>query len=276
MPRINAVSLRAQVIEAARTDELTVAAASNTRSAAGNTRISKKEQAALYGAMHEAVDIARSRNPGLAPSVNDVLVVVGEQFDADLATVNQASGSGRAFVSKAEIQALVDRYSPMGDRMQAAYNVLALRAAPPPTNQLDAATVEAQLTAKVGSMYFDGLLGSEGGEEITAVRIPTLLNQPLQARELATALGYDTTTDQGAVERFERPDPDLLNEIVASNGDTQDAKDVVALLRGLTDVRLLIIGKDGGRNVDAVHPTYIVGTAKDGQVVGIKTGVVWT
>jgi 5-(carboxyamino)imidazole ribonucleotide mutase len=36
------------------------------------------------------------------------------------------------------------------------------------------------------------------------------------------------------------------------------------------------LGKDGGANVDANHPTYLVGAAKDGTIVGIKTGVIWT
>lgn len=265
MPRIHASAVRTQVLATAQNDELRVAAGTNVL-------ISRTEQAVLGADLHDAAEEARRRNPGKAPTVGAVLDVVAERVDAAIASVNQASGSGKAFLSKAEIANLAARDPLMGGRVQRAVDVLAT--VTPPPSRLSSIDVENQLKAHVGSLYFDGLLGSEGGEQIDVVRIATRLPTPPTASALARALGHDPTTDAGFVERYKAVDSSLLTELQQSNGDTPDAKKVVELLRGLTDLRLLIVGKDGAS--DANHPTYIVGTAADDQLVGIKTGVIWT
>lgn len=270
MPRITTTALRTEFLRAAAADELAVAAATNTRTAHGNTTISRAEQASLAADLSDAADEARARKNGTAPTISDVWNVLGERFDAAVASVNQASGSGKAFLSKAEIANLAAQDPLLGRRAQRAYDVLSGPGVSPGP-RLNGADAEAQLRTHTASMYFDGLLGSEGGEPITVVRLPAT---PLTGPALSRALGHDPATDAGFVERFKAVDASLLDEIQQSNGDTDDAKKTVAILRGLTDLRLLIVGKDGAS--DPVHPTYIVGNAADGQVVGIKTGVVWT
>jgi hypothetical protein len=266
MPRIQTSALRTQVLTTARDDELRIASGANVL-------ISRTEQEALSADLHDATAEARRRNPGKAPTVGAVLDIVAERVDAAFASVNQASGSGKAFLSKAEIANLASRDVLMGMRVQRAVDVLSAAPAPGPST-LTSLEVETQLKAHVGSMFFDGLLGSEGGEPISVVRIATSV--PATANALATALGHDPSTDKGFVERFKAVDASLLLEIQQSNGDTPDAKKVVELLKGLTDLRVIIVGKDGAPGVDANHPTYFVGTAADGHLVGIKTGVIWT
>lgn len=270
MPRIHTSAVRTQALATARNDELRVASGSNTL-------ISRVEQAALGADLHEAAEEARRRNPGRAPDVDAVLAIVAERVDAAIASVNQASGSGKAFLSKAEVANLVAREPLIGGRVQRAVDLLVNAPAPIPTTRLTSVAVETQLRAHTGSMFFDGLLGSEGGEPIDVVRIATRLpSTPPTANDLAIALGHDPSTDLGFVERYRKPEASLLHDIQTSNGDTPDAKKVVELLRGLAELRVLIVGKDGAPGVPANHPTYIVGVAADGQVVGIKTGVIWT
>ena len=268
MPRIHTAALRTQILATAQNDEL--------RTASGtNKLISRSEQAVLAADLNEAADIARARNPGKAPSVDAVLTVLAEKVDAGFASVNQASGSGKAFLSKEEIANLASRDVLMGMRVQRAVDVMTAGVLPPPTT-LSSLEVETQLKAHTASMFFDGILGSEGGEPISVVRLTTPVSSPPVANELAIALGHDPSTDKGFVERFKAVDLSLLTEIQESNGNTPDAKATIALLKGLTDLRVLIVGKDGTPGVDANHPTYFVGKAADGQTVGIKTGVIWT
>jgi hypothetical protein len=268
MPRINTSALRTQILTTAKNDELRVASGTNNL-------ISRSEQAMLGADLNEAADIARARNPGRAPTVGAVLDILAEKVDAGIASVNQASGSGKAFVSKQEIENLAARDPLMGMRVQRAVDALSA-SAPPAPSTLTGVEVEAQLNAHVGSMFFDGILGSEGGEPISVVRVATSMGAPPTGNALAIALGHDPTTDKGFVERYKAVDASLLTEIQQSNGDTPDAKKVIELLRGLSDLRVIIVGKDGAPGVDANHPTYFVGTAADGQLVGIKTGVIWT
>ncbi len=278
MTKIRVADVRSQVLNAARADELAVAAGNNTL-------ISKSEQKVLSADLQDAAEEVRRKEPGKTVSVDDVLQVVGARFDAAVATVNQAGGSGKPFLSKEEVKNLANRDPLTGGRAQRAYDVLAGPSVPAGTS-VDGATAKAKLDAIFNgsgagnatgtAFFFDGLLGSEGGEAVSAVLLPAM-PWPASGDQLARALGHDVTTDVGAVERYKAPDATLIKEFLdQQTASPATVAEVGGLLRGLSDLRVLVVGKDGGLNVSANHPTYIVGAATDGTVVGIKTGVIWT
>lgn len=268
MTKIRAADVRAQVIRTAREDELAVAAGSNTI-------VSKKEQEVLAYDLREAADEVRRRDPKGRVTVDEVAGVLAERFDAAVGDVNQAKGSGKVWLSKEERQNLVDRDYEVGQRATRAIDLL-LNPPSSSSHALPGADVNARLTDLVPSLYLDGLLGSEGGEPLEPVHLPGPFARMPSGDELARALGHDPTTEQGYVERFRAPEAGFLDELESSNGSTPEAREAMDLLRGLSDLRLLIVGKDGGVDVDANHPTYVVGRAADGSVVGVKTGVIWT
>ena len=266
MTNIRVDAVRSQVLNAARANELAPAAG-------GNTLISKTEQKTLPPDLQSAVERVRARQPGTTVSVAAATAALGEQFDAAVAGVNQSAGSGQPFLSREEVRNLKNRDAGMGARVQTAVDALAGSA--PSAVVGDGVDVVAQLTASLGGFFFDGLLGSEGGERVSAVMAPAMAMSSGDA--LARAFGHDPTTDKGAVERFHAPKAALIKEFLEQQtAPAADVAKVGALLRGLDDLRVLVIGKDGAPNVDANHPTYLIGTAKDGAVVGIKTGVIWT
>lgn len=269
MTKIRTADVRSQVLNTAKNDELQVAAGNNNL-------ISRSEQNVLAGDLKQAADVVRARDPGQTVSVDEVVGVLGEQVDALIGQVNQQSGSGKAFLSKEEVKNMVAREPLIGGRVQRAYDILAMPATPA-TIAATGDEVHSKFTALLPKFTFDGLLGSEGGEPVESVP-PFRLNTPTPTGdELATALGHNPSTDQGFVQRFKAADPALIKEFLESQGaPPADIAMVGGLLRGLSDLRLLIVGKDGAPNVDANHPTYIVGTATDGAIVGLKTGVIWT
>jgi len=268
MTKIRVDTLRTQVLTSARTDELAVAAG-------GNTLISKAEQGVLAADLQDAASEVRRREPGKTVSVDDVVAVVAERFDAAVSSVNQAAGSGRPFLSKEEVKNLQAKEPLLGARVQRAIDVLAGPTGPAAI-KADGSDVHARLTAVLAPFFFDGLLGSEGGEKVTAVLLPAM-PWPASGDALARALGHDPGTEPGQVERYKAADATLIKDFLGQQqAPAADVAEVAGLLRGLEDVRVLIIGKDGGANVDANHPTYLVGAAKDGTIVGIKTGVIWT
>ncbi len=268
--RLRVDAVRVQVINTASADELKVAAGNNTM-------ISKDEQKVLASDLQEAARVARTRNPGKPITVDTVANVLGEQFDTAVAAVNQASGSGRPFLSRDEIQNLKNTDVRMGDRVQRAIDVL--QPAPVVATKADGAVIKAELDRALPGWIFDGILGSEGGEAVTAVLGP-VMPWPASGEQLGRALGHDVSKPEGAVERFKALDSALLKEWLdqqsIANVPAADVAKVSAFIKGLEDPRVLIIGQDGAPNVDANHPTYIVGAAQDGTVVGIKTGVIWT
>lgn len=268
MTRIRVDTLRSQVLTSARADELAVAAG-------GNTLISRAEQAVLAADLQEAAAEVRRNEPGKTVSVDDVARVLGERFDAAVAGVNQTAGPGRPFLSRDEVKNLQAREPLLGARVQRAIDILAAPTGPAAVTAAGA-DVHARLSAVLGPFFFDGLLGSEGGEKVSAVLLPAM-PWPASGAALARALGHDTGTDQGAVERFKAADATLITDFLAQQqAPAADVAIVAALLRGLQDVRVLVVGKDGAPNVGANHPTYLVGAAADGSIVGLKTGVIWT
>ncbi len=268
MTRMKVADVRAQVIRTAREDELDVAAGSNTV-------ISRREQEGLAADLHDAAEEVRRRDPGGLVTVSEVAAVVGERFDAAVAAVNQPRGTGKPLLSREEVKNLAEREYFVGKRAQSAIELLTN----PPllsSHDLPGDEVHAKLRAILPSLTFDGLLGSEGGEPMEPVLVAGRYSAMPAGDELARALGHDPTTDKGFVERFRKPDASFLDELSDSNGGTPEAKQAIDLLRGLAELRVLIVGKDGGRDVSPNHPTYLVGLAKDGAVVGFKTGVIWT
>lgn len=267
MTKLRVDAVRTQVLNTAKTEELKVASGNNTL-------ISKDEQKVLASDLQDAASIARSRNPGKPISVDAVAEVLGEKFDAAVAGVNQASGSGRPFLSKDEIKNLNDVDVRMGARVQRAIDVL--QPTPVTTVSANGADVKRELDGLLGNWFFDGILGSEGGEPVSTVLLP-VIPWPATGDQLARALGHDTTKPEGKVERFKAADSALLKEwFEQQTVPAADVAKVTSLIKGLTDLRVLIVGEDGGPNVDANHPTYIVGAAKDGTIVGVRTGVIWT
>lgn len=115
--------IRVVLLQAASKDVM-AAAASNTSSAAGNNHLSRAEQATLPADLSDVVDIARSRKPGVAPTPGEIEVVLDEKLMASIAGVNQSTGNGRAYLSKAELQNLIARDPVMGARVQRAVDFI--------------------------------------------------------------------------------------------------------------------------------------------------------
>jgi hypothetical protein len=127
-------------------------------------------------------------------------------------------------------------------------------------------------------MYFTGF-GSEGEDPIEVVHLKTNLKH-LDAQALADALGVDTSTPKGKIERKYTYTPELNFELIDSIYFTDDVygirtNEVVRYMTTyLTDLIVVIFGED--LVAPPQHPCYWVGLAKDGNIVGIKSLVIWT
>ena len=64
------------------------------------------------------------------------------------------------------------------------------------------------------------------------------------------------------------------NKLVEDPAKVAQAESAIAVLRGLKDLKIVVTGEDGTTN--AAHPTYFVGLAQDGSMVGIQSKVIWT
>lgn len=62
----------------------------------------------------------------------------------------------------------------------------------------------------------------------------------------------------------------VLDELIAVNGASSNAPALVALLRTLAELQLWV-GREGTQ-----RPVWIVGVARDGPRVGVRSSVVWT
>jgi len=73
------------------------------------------------------------------------------------------------------------------------------------------------------------------------------------------------------------PDPDMENQSVfdAMVAADPNAAPLVEALKGLKDLKVMVIGADSYSS-DAEHGVYILGTAPDGSLVGVKSTLVWT
>lgn len=127
-------------------------------------------------------------------------------------------------------------------------------------------------------MFFTGF-GSEGEDPVETVFLPTSLEQ-LDAQALADALHFDTSTPTYALERVYPYSVDLnfdLIDTLSYAGDDfgRRASEIARLMTAnLRDIIVVIFGKD--LESPPQHPTYWVGLADDGTVVGLKSVVIWT
>ncbi len=144
---------------------------------------------------------------------------------------------------------------------------------------LDGKDVQKALKALVKGMEFDQM-GSEGGvgvraafrdgnfKSVTEKNFRTAFNMPKRgiqvfekftSEQLRTFLNDNMTTYKNGTAQV---DPAKADK----------AFQAVAILRSLEDLKVIVTGKGD----EGLLSTYIVGRAKDGSMVGIQTGVVWT
>lgn len=138
--------------------------------------------------------------------------------------------------------------------------------------------IEQQLAKVIGGLELDDF-GSEGGQAFETVHVPGHKGELTEA-SFRKAFGMEADTPDNVIERFEPLPSAFLEEFVDAHERYypapagENARKVADLLRGLKDVKVVITGEDG--TTDSVHPTYLIGTAPDGSLVGLKSGVVWT
>lgn len=140
------------------------------------------------------------------------------------------------------------------------------------------AELEKKLKELSHGMTFTGF-GSEGDDPLETVFLQTALKH-LDAQALADALHFDTSTPTYALERVYPYDVELNFELIDilyydTDNSGRRAGEIVRLMTAnLHDIIVVIFGKD--LESPPQHPTYWVGLAKDGTIVGLKSIVIWT
>jgi hypothetical protein len=253
-----------------------------TRAAAGgNSLISKDEQKTLAPELQRAADEVRAAGgPGTRVTAEAVEGAFQQRFTSAIDAVNQSSGSGRAWLSKAEIDALKQRDPAVGERAQKAWDILAGRTTPTPTPSFNSAQFGVELQRVAQSFQFESSFGTEGGQPMQAVVAGGGPYTSLDANVFKAAFGLTANTPDHKIER-DVPAAQVLAELTASvvqpiysAQQENDAKTIARLIGSLKDARAFVLGEDG--TTGPVHPTYIVGIDPNGNIQGIKTGVVWT
>lgn len=125
-------------------------------------------------------------------------------------------------------------------------------------------------------LFFDNCFGTEGGEPLQAFHADAKLSQ-LTRDTLRTALGLKSGPADEIV-RFEPADR-ALQAILNTHADMPEEKqagELVELMKThLRELHAAVLGKDSDEEpVD--HPVYIVGLDSAGNLVGLKTRVIWT
>ncbi|MCB0644350.1 MAG: hypothetical protein KDC44_22050, partial [Phaeodactylibacter sp.] len=127
------------------------------------------------------------------------------------------------------------------------------------------------------ALYFD-FLGSEAGQPVTAIKFDTTVEVPLTEAQIQQALNLDPTKPQDKIERYlDAQDffPTFLDfHAEMERGETAQA--FINLMQQTFDPKLLVIGADYHPEVDPKHTVYILGIASDGNLVGIRSAVIWT
>ncbi|MCB0633164.1 MAG: nuclease A inhibitor family protein [Saprospiraceae bacterium] len=135
-----------------------------------------------------------------------------------------------------------------------------------------------KLTELTDGVFFTGF-GSEGDEPVEVIHLQTDLDY-LDAQALADALGYDTSTPEGTIEKQYTYSPELNFELIDSIYFTDDdygirTNEVVRYMTAyLTDLIVVIFGED--LVAPPQHPWYWAGIAKDGSIIGLQSQVIWT
>jgi hypothetical protein len=96
------------------------------RQAAGNNNlISKAEQGTLAPELQRAADdVRKAQGPNARVTINEAAASFDARVNDGIDAVNQSSGSGKAWLSKAEIEALQQRDPAVGDRAKKAWQLL--------------------------------------------------------------------------------------------------------------------------------------------------------
>lgn len=120
-----------------------------TAAAGNNTLLSRAEQAAAPAHVQAAAEQVRTAGgPGARVTVDAVEQVLGQQARALIASVNQPTGSGAAFLSLAEAQAAAARNPPLGAQVLRARELVLGKAVD--VDGIAAARVRAQLAGNDG------------------------------------------------------------------------------------------------------------------------------
>ena len=143
-------------------------------------------------------------------------------------------------------------------------------------NRLDAAVVFARLERLSLGMRFDDL-GFEGDQAVNAFCSDGVVVGPLDRASFSTTVGIP----EHEVRRFERGGQSLHRFVqvmslpVFGPDAGRRAEQIVELMMGnLRDISVVVGTGDGEQTCE--FPTWIVGAADDGRLVGLKSAVVWT
>ncbi|WP_225408442.1 nuclease A inhibitor family protein [Stigmatella hybrida] len=147
-----------------------------------------------------------------------------------------------------------------------------LKAATAPTGEA--------LAKKIGELskglFFDGYYGTEGGVPIQPFHAAAKLSQ-LTPDVLRSTLKL-TNRPEHEVARFESADS-CLQALINAHYDMpeqEQAEELVRFMKAhLRGIHAALLGRDNPE-LGAEHPLYIVGTDSAGNLVGLKTGVIWT
>lgn len=153
--------------------------------------------------------------------------------------------------------------------------------APPALTETAALLQRLEETAK--GAIFDVLANESTTSAITAIRIEgdnlSVATKADAARALATiGVKAKPRKDFPVFTSPTEPDPEnegrsLFERMVEADPNTGAL--VEALRTGLKDLKVMVIGEDSYDH-GAEHDVFILGTAPDGSLVGIRTTVVWT
>ncbi|HMN90562.1 MAG TPA: hypothetical protein PKD70_00450 [Saprospiraceae bacterium] len=127
------------------------------------------------------------------------------------------------------------------------------------------------------ALFFD-YIGSEGSQPIEAIRIPAAILE-LTPESFAQALALDPNDPAQVVERFV-PATDFFEQFACQHQPFELDKKASAItnvmLQNLTQLTIIVLGRDNDLDVGPLHPAYIVGVAVDGSLIGFRSEVVWT
>ena len=136
-----------------------------------------------------------------------------------------------------------------------------------------------KLSLKLGELaeglWFDQL-GSEAAIELKSFFAEASLTE-LTEDTFSQTLNLDPNDVTQVIERFITPDAEFYEQFLDVNDHADSAEDLIDLMKAsLKDIRVIVLGRDNAPEVGSEHPTYWVGIARDGSLVGLETFVVWT
>lgn len=155
-------------------------------------------------------------------------------------------------------------------------------APPAPSAEATGLTGEA-LAQKIGSLasglYLDDF-GSEGGQRLEAFHAAAKLSQ--LTRETFRSTLSLTDRPEHEIVRFEPADRCLGRLVHVAEWEerrTQGEELVQFMKTNLREIKAVVLGRDSGgddEEVSAEHPAYVVGIDAAGNLVGLKSAVIWT